>query len=65
MFTSGLDIEEGEVASKVSSQSSKPSIHVSNDGLQNQHLSLRDFVGGMGKVSSNSKDWVLELHDGR
>ena len=61
VIASGSDLEEIKVASIVSSQSSEPIVHASDDGLQNQHLSLRDFVGDMGKVwgNSNSKDWVL------
>lgn len=59
VIASGSDLEEVEVASMVSSQSSEPIVHASDDGLQNQNLSLRDFVGYMGKVWSNYKDWVL------
>ena len=50
VFALGSDLEEGEISSEVSSQSSEPSVLVSDDGLQNQHLSLSDFVGDMGKV---------------
>ena len=50
VFALGSDLEEGEISLEVSSQSLEPSVLVSNDGLQNQHLSLRDFVGDMGKV---------------
>ena len=59
----GSDLEEGQVASIVSSQSSEHIVF--DEGLQNQHPSLRDFVGDTGKVWGNSKDWVLELRDGR
>ena len=62
-IAAGSDLEEGEVASIVSSQSSEHIVF--NEGLQNQHPLLRDFVGDMGKVWGNSKDWVLELRDGR
>ena len=62
---SGLDLEEGEVVSVTSTQIPELLDHVFNDGLHNQCPSIRDFVGDLGKVRGNSKDWVLQLRDGR
>ena len=34
-------------------------------GLHNLHPTIRDFVEDLEKIWGNSKDWVLELCDGR
>ena len=61
----GSDLEEGKVVSVTSTRSSEPLDYVSNYGLHNQCPSIRDFVGDLGKVWGNSKDWVLQFRDGR
>ena len=61
----GSNLEEGKVISITSTRSLEPLDYVSNDGLHNQCPSIRDFVGDLGKVWGNSKDWVLQLRDGR
>ena len=59
------NLEEGEVVSVTSTPSSELFDYVSDDGLHNQCPSIRDFVGDLGKVWENYKDWVLQLRDGR
>lgn len=66
----GLESEEGyiETFSVVSSQHAKESEKTEPFFTKAPHVfgpRISDFVGDLNKTCDNSKDWMLELRDGR